>query len=458
VPSSRSLARLANRVLAGATDIRPGEGRSVVASGLLFFLILTAIMALRPVREAMGLEHGLKQLRRLFFVTVAATLLLAPAFGYLVSRLPRRQFLAVSFRVCSLVLVGFFLMRVLLPQHIGGTSGAVYYVYHSVFNLFVVSVFWALMADLFSLAESKRLFPAIAVGGTLGAVAGPVISGRLAPRLGVASLFLVAAGLLEAAVWAAGWVARTRAARAPSAGDERRIGGRSWAGITRFLRSPYMWGIALFFLLTAVVSTFLYFTELGLVGEATESTRQRTALFANILALTQLATLVAQAFIAGRIMRFLGVGTALGLLPVVSAVGFGVLARKPTLALYTLVNAAAKAVQRGITRPARETLFTVVDREAKYKTKTFLDTFVFRTGDASGAQLEGPLAAWGRDVLGHAVAGLARAVLPIAAVWAVLSLVLGAAQSRLAAAKRPDEKSRPVNTEVAEAPPGRTGG
>jgi AAA family ATP:ADP antiporter len=325
-----------------------------------------------------------------------------------------------------MTLLAFYLGVTLLPEGASAVLGRLYYVYHSVFNLFLVSLFWALMADLFSIAESKRLFPPIAVGGTLGAITGSVLSWQLAERIGSTSLFLVAIGLLEAAVWMAAAAARSRRGRTTRSAEARPLGGHAWAGLTRLVQSPYLLGIALFIFLSAVTSTFLYFTELRLVAATTESVAKRTVLFANINIWTQLATLLAQAFVAGRIMHVLGVGVGLAILPIYCAAGLAVLIATPTLGAYTLVNALFRAVQRGVTRPARETLFTVVNREDKYKAKSCLDTFVARTGDAGGAQLERLLAAPAMGAV-----GLAGAVLPAILAWMVLAFALAAMQSRL---------------------------
>jgi len=427
-------------VLAGAADIRPGEGRAVLACGLLFFLVLAAVMVLRPVREAMGLQKGIENVRSLFLYTVGVTLLLVPGFGYLVSRVRRRVFLAVSFRGCALILLGFYLCLMSFPEPVGRVAAQLYYVYHSVFNLLVVSIFWAFMADLFSVGESKRLFPAIAVGGTLGAIAGStvswvvprLISRALPGRMGAALLFLVAVVLLEAAVWAAALVTRTRSTAAAEPSEARLIGGHALAGITLLLHSPYLLGIASLILLSAVTSTFFYFTGLRIVEAATPSVSERTMLFAEIDFWTQLGTLLAQAFLAGRIMRWLGVGTALAALPLVSAIDFGVLAAAPistasVLTVYVVVNTTYRAVERGITGPARETLFTVLDPAEKYKAKSLLDTVGYRAGDAGGAQLERWLAG-----LSCGLSAPALAVLPLALGWTALSLLLGWAQSRLA--------------------------
>jgi AAA family ATP:ADP antiporter len=399
----------------------------VLAAGLLFFLVLAVVMVLRPVREALALAQGIENVRLLFLSTVAATLLLVPVFGLLVAHTPRRVFLTVSYRCCALILLAFFVL-VAFVRGPPVAVAATYYVFHSVFNLFLVSLFWALMADLFSAAVSKRLFPAIAVGGTLGAIAGAALSWAWSAWVGPGTLFLVAAVLLEAAVWTTKLVVRTRRGQqVRPRSDEHRIGGHALRGITALLHSRYLVAIALFLVMTAVVSTFLYFTELRIVKATAESIRGRTVVFAYINVWTQVATLVAQAFVAGRIMRLTGVGTALAILPIYAVGGFAILAVAPALLTYTVVASLHKAIQRGITRPARETLFTVVPREDKYKAKSFIDTFGFRTGDAAGAQLECIIRG-----LGHGVTSLACAMAVIAMVWSAIAFWLGRRQAELA--------------------------
>ncbi len=442
MPRPASLNRAINRLLAGSTDVRHGEDRAVLAAGLLFFLLLTTIMILRPVREALGLKSGIEKLRYLFLLTLLATILLVPAFGWLASRIPRRMLLTVAFRVCAGILICFFSALTLFPAEVGDAAAAIYFVYHSVFNLFVVSLFWAFMADLFDVAESKRLFPAIAVGGSLGAIFGSLLSAQLADWLDYAWLFLVAAVLLESAVWAAKLVAHVRPAQANGTDVAAPIGGHLLAGITAVARSPYILGIAGFVVLVGIVRTFLYFTGLRLVEAATETVGHRTVLFAHINLWIQIATLLAQALLTGRIMR-LGVPTALAVLPGLAAGGFALLVLLPTLTVYTLVSAAFQAAQVGITRPARETLFTVLGREQKYKAKSFIDTFFYRAGDATGAQVEGLLFRAGSAAGVHfegllfaslnlGLLSVGLAVLPITAAWIVLSVYLGRAQTRRA--------------------------
>lgn len=397
----------------------------MLAAGGLFFVVLTVVMVLRPVREALGLERGIENVRRLFLLTLVSTLLLAPLFGWLAARVRRAKLISVSFRICALILLGFFLVLTLLPETMHGAVASVYYIYHSVFNLFVVSLFWAFMADHFSLADSKRLFPAIAVGGTLGAIFGSWVALKLAGSAGVTGLFLLAAVFLELAVWMAAYVGRSRTVPVGEIGEERPLGGHAFAGIEAVVRSPYILGIAGFVILVGLCSTLLYFTGLRLVEGASKSLEHRTALFANINIWTQVFTLVAQAFLTARIIRAAGVWAALAVMPILAALGFAALAMAPTLAAFTLINAVFRAAQQGITRPARETLFTVLDPEAKYKAKSFLDTFGYRAGDVTGAQVERLLAN-----VGVGLAPMAAMVIALATVWLGLCRYLDRTQAK----------------------------
>jgi AAA family ATP:ADP antiporter len=314
-----------------------------------------------------------------------------------------------------------------LPEPARNLVAAVYYVFHSVFNLFVISLFWAFMADHFRLEESKRLFPAIALGGSVGALVGSLISWQLVRTLGVNSLFLLAAALLEVAVFAAGRFCQIREPAAAPPGNNRPIGGSWFEGFEALYRSSYLRGVGLYEVLVGVASTFLYFTGLKLVAATTDSTAQQTALFAQINLWTQLATLAAQAFLAARVMRFAGVGAALALLPFLAIGGFTLLAVVPTLLVFTLVNAGFRAVQQGVSGPAQQTLFTVLSREDKYKAKALLDTVGYRTGDALGAYAERLL-----GMLGPGLYPVAGAVLGLSGLWLALCRFLGRSQAQLA--------------------------
>jgi AAA family ATP:ADP antiporter len=418
------------------TQVRRGEVAAVVAAALCFFFILTALMVIRPAREALGMRRGIEAVRWLFIGTAVVTLAVNPVFGFLVSRTRRLVFITATYAFFALTLLGFYAVLVTAPQAIGEASGMVFFVWFSVFNLFATMVFWALMADRFALEQSKRLFGVIAAGGTLGAIAGPWLASLLVPSLGTAGLLPVSAtllGLAVASAWAVVRLQPRHAANGVDAGaapvvDERTvIGGSAWEGFQAVFRSPYLLGIAGYVLTMTVIATFLYFTRLQMVAALGQDLDMRTGVFARIDLYTQSTTLVLQALVTGHLMKRLGVSLTLALQPAIVALGFLGLAVSASLATLVVVQAAFSAVQRAVTRPARETLFTVVPRADKYKAKAFTDTFVYRTGDVLGAQVEG----W----LGRLAPGLAAMVtvtVPLAGAWAVLGLWLGRAQQRRA--------------------------
>jgi len=314
-------------------------------------------------------------------------------------------------------------LLVLAPAGIGERTGQVFYVWFSVFNLFATMLFWALMADRFSLEQAKRLFGAVAVGGTLGAIFGPWLASMLAKPLGTPALLVVAAAFLVLALAAAWWLARIHPERTGIQSENHVIGGSAWEGFQAVFRSPYLLAICAYVLILAVMATFLYFTRLQMVAALGAGLDMRTATFARIDMITQVATLLLQAIVTGHLMRRVGVPLTLALLPLTAALGFLGLAIAGSLAALIAFEAAFRAVQRGIMRPARETLFTVVPRADRYKAKAFIDTFVYRAGDVVGAQTEGLLAR-----LGMRLAALASFAVPLAVAWMMLGLWLGRAQ------------------------------
>lgn len=412
-------------------NIRRDEWTPVVLSALFFFCVLTALMVLRPAREALGMQRGIEAVRWLFMGTALITLMVNPVFGWLVSRLRRMQFIAAAYLFFAFSLLVFYLLMVLAPEAIGAVTGQVFYVWFSVFNLFSVMVFWALMADRFSLEQSKRLFGTIAVGGTLGAIFGPWLATRLALPLGTAALLLIAIAFLMLALLIAALIAHRQPCESGASSSQRRaaehelIGGSAWEGLRAVVRSRYLLGITVYVLILAVMATFIYFTRLQMVAELESGVDDRTTLFAYIDLITQGSTLVLQLLVAGHVMRRFGVAVTLTLLPLTAMLGFLGLALIGSLAALIVFEAAFRAVQRALMRPARETLFTVVSREDKYKAKAFIDTFVYRGGDVVGAQLEGVLMR-----LAMGLAALASVAVPLALLWAGLGVWLGRAQQR----------------------------
>lgn len=422
-------------------NINRDEIIPVMLAVFFFFCVLTALMVLRPAREALGIRGGIETVRWLFIGTAVITLLVNPVFGLLVSRLRRLTFITTTYAFFGFSLIAFYLVMTKAPNVIGITTGQIFYVWFSVFNLFITMVFWAVMADRFTLDQGKRFFGVIAVGGTCGAIFGPWLTSMLAEPLGTPALLLVSTGFLALALvacWAITHIQPDRSDRThdtrPAIDERELIGGKAWEGFRAVFRSRYLLGIATYVIILAIVVTFIYFTRLQMVAELGESTDQRTTLFAQIDLITQVATLIMQALVAGHLMKRLGVHITLALLPLTTVLGFIGLAMVGSLAALIALEASFRAVQRAIMRPARETLYTVASREDKYKAKAFIDTFVYRGGDVVGAQVEGLL---GR--LGMGLAAVASVAVPLALMWAVLGLWLGRTQQSIATAPESED-------------------
>lgn len=449
--------------------IRPDEWRRTILAALFFFFILFGYFMLRPARESLGVESGMDVVKYLYIGTLLVTAAANPLFSWLVSRFPRRVFVPLTYRLFMLNILIFFALFLLLRDASGDPTPArlwvsrVYYVWLTVFALFNTMVFWAVMADTFSLNQSRRLYPVIAVGGTLGALAGSTYAWSLADLMGTPWLVLSSLVLFECGVQTfkrlgahalhsnhatrcqdCGYDLRgittnicPECGSSPRDNDEHRvIGGGALDGLKRTLTSPYLLGISGYIICLTILSTFLYFAELRIVAAATEGTDSRTALFANVNLWTQLATLLVQLFVTGRLLRALGTGQTLMVLPVLAGAGFLALALAPSYALIVLAQAGYRAGKYAIARPARETLFTVVEPEDRYKSKAFVDTFVYRFGDVIGAlgdtaakSLAAPSASAAAK-LGATLGAVAGIAIPVCVIWGGLGLWLGARQKR----------------------------
>ena len=428
------------------TNVRRDELSRTLVAGLFFFFVLSALMVVRPAREALGMQRGIEAIRWLFFGTLFVTLLVNPIFGWLVSRFKRQVFISTTYLFFATGLLVFYLLLVLSPTHVGQISGQVFYVWFSVFNLFATMLFWALMTDSFTKDQSERLFGAISLGGTLGAIFGPWLASQLAKPYGTASLLLVAASFLVLATLCTWWMSTLRKSlhshETITTSDTQidsalnnPIGGNAWAGLGAVLRSPFLLGISAYVLMLAVVATLLYFTRLQMVAALALDTDTRTETFARIDFYTQVATFILQGFLTSHLIKRFGIALTMALLPLTVIFGFVGLAVVGSLAALIAAEASFKAVQRGVMRPARETLFTNTAREERYKAKAFIDTFVYRGGDALGAQTEGLLKS-----LGMGLAGLAWFAVPLAVIWMALGLWLGSSPKHHFLNRRRSEK------------------
>jgi AAA family ATP:ADP antiporter len=435
------------RLLRRAVDVREHETAALVASCAYFFFVLSAYYVIRPVRDEMGVAGGVDNLAWLFTGTLVGMLLVHPLFTALVARFPRRRFVPLIYRFFILNLVAFFLVFRGADAGQAVWVGRMFFVWTSVFNLFVVSVFWSFMTDLYRPAQSQRLFGLVAVGGTLGAILGSTITSALVPLLGPVNLLLVSALLLEIAARAARALDGQEAslaqgarleASATAGGDDQVIGGGVLDGIRHVIRSPYLLGIAALMLLFTIASTFLYFQQAAIVARVFEGNPQaRTRFFAGLDLAVNVLTLATQVFVTGRMLRWLGVAVSLAFLPLMTLIGFGLLGLAPALTVLVVFQVLRRAGNFAIQRPAREVLYTVLPRTDKYKAKNFNDTFVYRAGDQLGAWSYTAIA-W----LGLGLSGLAFTMVPLSAVWLILALWLGGRYRTLLDARLSSQRER----------------
>jgi AAA family ATP:ADP antiporter len=428
------------RLLQKAVDVKPGEVRALVLAFVYYFFVLSSYYVIRPIRDDMGVAGGVENLPWLFTGTLVAMLVANALFAALVVKFSRRCFIPIAYRFFSANLFIFFLLMTTLAPQRQIWVGRSFFLWTSVFNLFVVSVFWAFMADIFNTDQGKRLFGFISVGGTLGGIVGAATTAALVQKVGGVNLLLVAAVLLELSAQCVRWFPAafdgSRAAVRQQAvlNQETPIGGGIWAGVIHDLRSPYLLGICAYMLLYAVTSTLLYFQQANIAASAFTDRGARTAFFAQIDLIVNVLTIIVQIFLTGRLLTWLGVGVTLALLPALSVVGFTAMGVVPTLTLLVVFLTLRRAGNFAVARPAREVLFTVVSREDKYKAKSFIDTFIYRAGDQIGAW-SFPALGW----LGLSLAGISFVAAPLAAVWLGISLWLGRKQVAMTRDPRPAE-------------------
>jgi len=423
----RSLERLVN--------IEPGEGWALFWSFSYFFTLLCSYYIIRPLRDEMGVAGGVENLQWLFTGTFLIMLAIVPLFGWITSRYRRSQFLPAIYAFFILNLLGFYFLFQSDLAHVH--IARIFFIWTSVFNLFVVSVFWSFMTDLYSDAQAKRLFGFIAAGGTAGALTGPALTTLLAIPLGPTNLLLVSAGFLGWAVlsiqrlirWNATMLQQQKNQPAKETENtmNQPLGGGVLAGIRLVVQSPYLLGVAVLMVLFTTLSTFLYFQQAQIVRDSFATSAERTTVFAAIDLAVNGLTIVIQIFLTSRLIKLVGLAWTLALVPIILCAGFIALAFAPVLVVLVVVQVIRRAGNYAIMRPAREMLYVVLDRESKYKAKNFNDTVVYRGGDA--------VAGWiyaGLRSLGLSLSHMALIAVPLAAIWAVVAYRLGKHQTRLA--------------------------
>ena len=401
---------------------------AVIWSFVYFFCVLSAYYILRSVRETMAVEGGVQNIPWLFSGTFIVMLIATPIFGWVASRFPRKRFLPWVYY--------FFAANILL-FYAGFTYainyerdfiwvGRAFFVWLSVFNLFVVSVFWSFMVDIYTREQGRRLFGIISAGGSTGALLGPLATSALVVPIGFQNLLPISAGLLLFSAICISqlqnWVkSRDDLSDEETAPGSQPLGGNAFGGISHVLQSKYLTAIAISSVIASLMGTALYMVMADLVGEAFASADERTRVFALLDAATNTLSLIGQLLIVKHVVQRFGIGVTLSLLPILSLLGFLLLAINPAFALVAILQAARRALGFGLHKPTSDMLYSVVSPEEKYKAKNFIETALYRGGDLFGTWTVRFMMTFG----GLGIAGISLVMLPFAVVWGAIALWIG---------------------------------
>jgi len=415
-------------ILQKLVSVREDEVSAMLWATAYGFCIFLSYYILRPVRdEISSADRG--NLQIIWTAVFLVMLVAVPAYSWIVSRYPRGVFVPLANRFFIANLLIFYSVLYLLPDGARPWIDRAFYVWASVFALFVVTVFWGFMVDLFRSEQAKRIFPFIAVGSSIGGIAGSYVTATLAEVVPPFSLLLIACIPLEFASWCVGLLHKRHGSRETGRQPaEEPVRGTAMSGIRVVFRSPYLQAIAAYLALMTFASTVLYFQQAELIGRAFADDRlARTAFYAKIDFAVNIITIVLQTMVAARIIRLIGVGLSLALVPALVFLGFLSVGVYPLLAVLVVLQVLYRSGRYGIAKPAREVLFTVVSREEKYKSKAFLDAAVYRGGDLVSGWIYAGLA-W----VGLSVAAISLVAAPLAAVWIGIAVMLGRRQDELA--------------------------
>jgi AAA family ATP:ADP antiporter len=417
-------------LVARMVDFRNDEEfRGMLWAAAYGFFIMFSYYILRAVRDEIAAEDR-GNLQILWTVVFLVMVLVAvPAYSWATTRFSRGVFVPLANRFFIACLIGFWASLVFLPVDARPWIDRAFYVWTSVFALFVVTVFWGLVADCFDNDQAKRLFAFIAVGSSVGGIVGSGVTIWLAERVPVFSLLLISCIPLEiASRFAVALHRNFGTGTVKATGEKQRpLAGTAISGMKAVFASPYLAGIAAFVALMTFASTILYFAQSDLVYATMTDRGVRTAFLARIDLAVNVLTIVLEVYLTARIIRWLGLALTLAMIPALVAIGFVVLGLYPTLWTLVVVQIIYRAGRYGIAKPAREVLFTVVSREEKYKSKAFIDAAVYRGGDLVSGWIYAGLA-----FVGLSIGMIALLAAPLAAVWAIVGLKVAARSEEIA--------------------------
>ena len=439
------MTRIKNRLfnyLVRLVSVKPAELTALLASCLYFYLLLCAYYVIRPIRDEMVIANGVSNIQWLMLLTMLVLLMITPLFGWITTRFRTREFLSYCTLFFASNLVVFFFLFDVAERSPHVTRA--FFIWVNVFNMFIVSLFWSFMNDVYSQVQAKRLFAFIAAGGTAGALSGPIITTSLVESIGLSYLLLISAGILATTVLTINWLCRwnnpeyqnNSAAGTTHTIKNKALKGSVWGGFSLILRSPYLLGICIFILLYAISITFVQIKQAELIAAAYQIPTERTKLFSQIDLAANGLTLLLQLFVTSRLISWIGYRATLLLIPLGITFGFGLMMISPVLTIMMGLEIFRRSGDYAIMKPAREMLFSVVTREEKYKAKNFIDTAVLRSGNTSSAWLYA-----GVKGLGASAAGIAAVSLTLGAAWCVVAYWLGGQY-----AKRSEQAQQPKKT------------
>jgi len=424
VPTTARAQSLTHRLLTRVVEIRAAEVRAVALAFLCNFVLMASYYLLRPVRDAMATVFGVGELQNLFTGTLILTLLCSPVFAWLTDHFRLSRLIPGVFGFLVVNLLGFVVWFHVTPE--SRALAAAFYWRFSVVNLFMVSVFWSLIVDLFTPDQASRLLPAVAAGGSMGAIAGPLVASLIVNGVGVSGISLIAATGLTGVIVLVRSVVREKL-RLQEAHEEtqtstldHRLSGTFWDGFRALFASTYQLNQALFILLMTWIATVGFFIQTDLISRSFVSVAARTQALAHIDLVVNVASALIALFGLNRFIARFGVTGSLVLNPVLMILSFVLLALSPTLLMIQATQALRRVTQYAIARPSREICFTVVDQENRYKTKNIIDVAIYRLGDLGSAWVQAGIRA-----LGFGTGGALGVGFLASGLWAVNAWVLG---------------------------------
>ncbi len=400
----------------------PGEWRRLTLSFVYFALLLASYYLIRPVRDALAAGSGAASIKYLATAVFVVMLAIVPVFGALVARVRRSRLLPLTYAFFATNLLAFAVLFRLDPEAVW--AGRVFYVWTTVFNLFVVSVFWSFMADIWREEEGRRLFGVIAAGGSLGGIVGPLAARTLAGTVGTSGLTLIAAALLALTIVTIVLLARETRGAGPGRGAgtarlDEPVGGAILAGLSRLIASPFLLGIAALVALGSLLGMIVYIEMARAAAAEFATAAARTAYYSQRDLWVNGGSFALQLLAVGPLARRLGVRPLLAGTAALVLAAFAGLAAAPALGMLLIVNVTLRTTEFGIGKPSRDMLYTVVDAETKYKVKNVVDTVVYRGSDVASGWIHAGLSALGLSLAGIAACGAAIAAVLATIAWAV---------------------------------------